>query len=207
MRTRYDRAELWADGIVHAGGLTFVTLGSVALLATLAGHVSTPILLATIVYLLTLAASTIASAAYNIWPERPFKWALRRFDHAAIYLLIAGTYTPFLAYAGMPTLLVLVWSVALVGVALKLLRPGRYERLLLLAYLGLGWCGIAAYGSLQDLLPVPVLGLLLLGGIVYSSGVVFHLWQRLRFHNAIWHAFVLVAAVTHFVAVWTLAGA
>jgi hemolysin III len=145
------------------------------------------------------------SAAYNMWPVSPAKWVLRRFDHSAIYLLIAGTYTPFLAQmksvlasAGLG---VGVWLSAIIGMALKLALPGRFDRLAVVLCLLLGWSGVIAYDSLASALPSASLWLLAIGGILYSLGTLFHVWRGLRFHHAIWHGFVLLAASCHYSAV------
>ena len=129
----------------------------------------------------------------------------RRLDHAAIFVMIAGTYAPFalVAIRGCfgAALLIFVCAVALSGVMLKLLCPQRFERSSLPVYLLLGWTGMAAIHSLLATMPVVCLVLLGLGGALYSLGIVFHLWVRLRYHNAIWHGFVLSGAACHFAAV------
>src|SRR4051794_21416588 len=145
------------------------------------------------------------SATYNLWPISPAKWVLRRFDHAAIYLLIASTYTPFLSDLNDPAasnLLVVVWMTACVGMILKIIYPAHFERLSILLYLGLGWSGVLVYERVITGLPLATVWLLVVGGVLYSAGVLFHLWERLRFHNALWHAFVLAAAACHFCAVF-----
>jgi hemolysin III len=145
------------------------------------------------------------SAAYNLWPVSPVKWLLRRLDHAAIFVLIAATYTPFLAepqsrFAGLG-LLAFVWVVALLGATVKLLFPGRFDRCAIALYLLLGWSGLIGDLPLVAALPEPILWLLAAGGLFYSAGVAFHLWEKLRFQNAIWHACVVVAACCHYAAV------
>jgi len=158
-----------------------------------------------LVYVIGLITMLAFSAAYNMWPVSPVKWVLRRFDHSAIYLFIAGTYTPFvgqmkntLASAGLG---IGVWLSAAVGMALKLALPGRFERLAVILCLLLGWSGVIAYDSLASAIPSSSLWLLAIGGFLYSLGTVFHVWRRLRFHNAIWHGFVLVGASCHYSAV------
>jgi hemolysin III len=147
------------------------------------------------------------SAAYNMWPVSPAKWVLRRFDHSAIYLLIAGTYTPFLVQMknvlASASLGIGVWLSAVIGMALKLALPGRFDRLAIVLCLLLGWSGVIAYDSLASAVPSLSLWLLAIGGILYSLGTLFHVWRRLRFHNAIWHSFVLAAASCHYSAVLT----
>ncbi len=198
---RYSPGELWADGVVHVVGVFLAVVGIAVFAATHRG--GDPLDLATSgIYLATLLFSLGASALYNMWPVGPAKWMLRRVDHSAIYLLIAGTYTPFAAQAGIWWLLWTVWSVAILGLVLKVGWPGRLDRLSIALYLAMGWSGVAALDTLVDVLSTPVLVLIGLGGVVYSAGVVFHLWERLRFQNVIWHGFVLTAAVIHYAAVW-----
>ena len=200
----YDRTEIIADGVVHAIGVSLGIVGAVTIvvMAVRAERIDVvPIL----VYVIGLVTMLALSAAYNMWPVSPVKWVLRRFDHSAIYLLIAGTYTPFLAQmknalasAGLG---IGVWLSAAVGMALKLALPGRFDRLAVILCLLLGWSGVIAYDSFASALPSSSLWLLAIGGILYSLGTLFHVLQRLRFHNAIWHGFVLLAASCHYSAV------
>jgi hemolysin III len=200
----YDRAEIIADGVVHAIGVCLGLIGAVALLV-IAVRLERIEVAPILVYVIGLVTMLGLSAAYNMWPVSPAKWVLRRFDHSAIYLLIAGTYTPFLAQ--MKSVLtsvglgVGVWLSAVIGMALKLALPGRFDRLAVVLYLLLGWSGVIAYDSLASALPSASLWLLAIGGILYSVGALFHIWQSLRFHNAIWHGFVLLAASCHYSAV------
>jgi hemolysin III len=140
-----------------------------------------------------------------MWPVSPAKWVLRRLDHSAIYLLIAGTYTPFLAQmksvVASAGLGVGVWLSAAIGMALKLALPGRFDRLAVVLCLLLGWSGVVAYDAFASVLPSASVWLLAIGGILYSVGTLFHVWRDLRFHNAIWHCFVLLAASCHYWAV------
>jgi hemolysin III len=200
-RWPYSVAELWADGAVHALGVVLTLVGATALLMAAAGRVSTGQFAAAGVYLATLALSIGASAAYNVWPVSRTKWLLRRLDHSAIYLLIAGTYTPFMVEVGAHRMLALVWCVAAAGIVLKLARPGRFDRLAILLYLALGWSGFAVYDAVAASLSGTVVALIVAGGIAYSVGVVFHVWEKLRFQNAVWHGFVLVASGVFYSAV------
>jgi hemolysin III len=200
----YDRAETIADAVIHAAGLVLGVAGAVVIAAAAAR--ARPIELApTCIYVIALVTMLGLSAAFNLWPISPTKWLLRRFDHSAIYLLIAGTYTPFLAlmknglaFAGLTTG---IWSSALLGIFLKLALPGRFDRLAVALYLLMGWSGVMAYDQLVPVLPAASLWLLAAGGLLYSFGTLFHLWERLRFQNAIWHGFVLLAAGCHYSAV------
>ena len=201
----YTPAEILADGIVHALGIGLGVLGAIILVVWAPTSLDTFALTAVLVYATALLAMFGISAAYNMWPVSPTKWLLRRFDHSAIYLMIAGTYTPVVSQlkASSETigLLIGVWSVALIGAALKLLLPGRFDGLSVVLYLLLGWSVVVVYDTVLPALPSPALLLLALGGLLYSGGVAFHVWRSLRFQNAIWHAFVLVAAACHWGAI------
>lgn len=203
LRWNYSRRELAADGAVHLAGVVLGSLGAAVLLVTTA---LTPLSLAeraaVVVYAATLVAMLGVSAAYNMWPVCPRKWMLRRADHALIYLMIAGTYTPLVALVGTGraawVLLAAIWVVSGAGVAVKLTMPGRFDRVAIALYLLLGWSGVLAYESVIAALSPEALRLLAAGGLLYSVGVVFHLWQSLPFQNAIWHAFVLAATACHY---------
>lgn len=199
------RNERVADAILHGCGVIATVAASAVLLTLAIQSGEARGIAAAAVYAGGLLASFGFSAAYNLCPASRWKDALRRCDHAAIYLFIAATYTPLclVALRGATgiALLATVWTVALGGFAMKLLWPRRFERLSLALYLALGWAGLAAAGAIVRALPPAALILLLVGGILYSVGVVFHVWRRLRFQNAIWHGFVLSAAACHYAAV------
>jgi hemolysin III len=201
----YDRAEIIADGVIHAIGMCFGLVGGIVIVALVVTHSTQAVVItAVLTYAVALAAMLWFSGTYNMWPVSPTKWILRRFDHSAIYLLIAGTYTPFMAQLKDSVvsggLLAGVWTTAAVGIVLKLVLPGRFDRLSIALYLLLGWSGVMAWSSIASL-PALTLWLLAAGGALYSVGVVFHCWRSLRFQNAIWHAFVLSAAACHYAAV------
>jgi hemolysin III len=202
----YDRVEIIADGVIHAIGFCLSLIGGIIIIVLVASESTKPAaIVAVSIYAVALFAMLGISAAYNMWPVSDTKWILRRFDHSAIYLLIAGTYTPFIAQLSNRSvaggLLTVVWLTAGVGVALKLMLPGRFDRVAIVLYLLLGWCGVAVYGSFFALLPNLIFWLLAIGGALYSLGVIFHILSNLRFQNAIWHACVLLAAICHFAAV------
>ena len=149
------------------------------------------------------------SAAYHLRHASPRREWLQRFDHAAIFAMIAGTYTPFtvrLARGWAEGLTAGIWIVAALGIAAKLWKPKGIARNSTVLYLALGWIGLAAAGPFIAALGLPTLILLAAGGVIYSAGVVFHLSQRLKYQNAIWHGFVLTAACVHYAAVLTVVG-
>ncbi len=204
----YDRAELIADGVIHILGLALGFVAATALIVLTGVFATAPEIVSVSVYAAGLVAMLGLSAAYNLWPVSPRKWLLRRFDHSAIYILIAATYTPIISQINDKlfaiALLTGVWLVALLGVLLKLFKPGRFDKLSVGLYLALGWSGLVAYDSVVQSLPVFALYCIGAGGVLYTLGVVFHAWRRLRFQNAIWHSFVLLGAACHYTAVLDL---
>lgn len=201
----YDRVELIADGVVHAIGVSLGLVGAIAIvvIAAISQHIAkiSPVA----VYSVGLLSMLGFSAAYNTWPVSHAKSVLRRFDHSAIFVMIAGTYTPFMAQMKgdlvATSLLIGVWLTAVAGIILKLLLPGRFDRVAVALYLLLGWSGVVVCEPVVAALPSLSIWLLAAGGALYSMGVVFYAWRSLRFQNAIWHAFVLVAACCHYSAV------
>ena len=208
VRWNYDRAELIADGVVHGIGVSGGLVAATVLIVLTAVYGS-PFEVAVIsVYVAGLLAMLVLSATYNLWPISRTKWVLRRFDHSAIYVLIAATYTPFIMELKQNVvaiaLLVGVWCIAIFGIVLKLAWPGRFDRLSVGLYLAMGWSGMMLYDKVVTALPSMALWLVVAGGALYSLGVIFHAWRRLRFQNAIWHCFVLLGAACHYTAVLDL---
>jgi len=202
----YDRAELIADAILHVAGIGLAVTG-LALLISMADGL--PSFQSTSVWIYGIGLITVlaTSAAYNAWPLGSTKLLLRRFDQSAIYLFIAASYTPLIARTDVvpnKVLLAAIWVVAWLGVALKLAFPFRFERLAILLCLALGWSGLLAYDLVFSPLTPTTVGLIVAAGALYSVGVVFHLWDNLRFQNTIWHAFVMSAAGLQFAAVFEL---
>lgn len=197
----FDMAEMVADGIVHGIGILLAIVAGSVLLTFAAFYAAPREIIALSIYVFSLIMVLSVSLAFNLWPVTPAKKLLARLDQAAIFLFIAGTYTPFLSFLAGTTsgnlLMALVWGASLVGIALKLIVPERFGRLAILLYLGIGWSGLLVFQKLATILPETTLWLLLAGGVVYSLGIIFHLWEKLRFQNALWHVFVVVGATLH----------
>jgi hemolysin III len=194
----YTRGERIADGAVHAAGIVFAVVATILLIVAASGETSVGTVVALSIYGAALIGSFIASACYHFTPwDRP-RALLRRIDHAAIYLKIAGTYTPLVVLIGSAFaygVLGLVWALAAVGAIAKLffwVRPSRWGVGL---YLGLGWLSVALVSSLIPLVSGVTLGLIVAGGLVYSLGAIVFSIDGLRYQNAIWHSFVLAASV------------
>ena len=208
IRWNYDRVELIADGIVHGVGIILGTIAATVLVVLTAVYATALDIVAVSIYVAGLMTMLVLSATYNLWPVSRTKWLLRRFDHSAIYVLIAATYTPFIMELKDSVfaiaLLIGVWCVAIVGIVLKLTCPGRFDRLSVGLYLALGWSGLMLYDKVVSGLPTVALWFVVAGGALYTCGVIFHAWRRLRFQNAIWHSFVLAGAACHYTAVLDL---
>ena len=200
----YTRIERTVDACVHAAGILFSVAAAALLLTGAFGTSPLSLFAGLIVYSIALVGMFTASAAYNLTSQAGLKEKLRRLDHAAIFVMIAGSYTPFALVVGGGAgyaMLAAVWAIAAIGVTIKLRFPRRFDKLSILLYLAQGWIVLFALDSITAALPDRALTLLLAGGIVYTAGVGFHLMERLHFHNAIWHCFVLGGAACQFIAV------
>lgn len=199
------RREKLADGVVHGIGIAASVSAATVLLCVAVGALPLVPTLAVAVYAAALVTLFAASAGYHLTPWPGLKAILRRLDHAAIYFKIAGTYTP-LTLLKMATphgyiLLGAVWAIGIFGAAFKLFLPGRLERTSYGLYLLAGWAGLFAVGELFASMPVAVLVLLGVGGVLYTVGVIFHLWDRMPYNIAVWHGFVLAGSACHFAAI------
>lgn len=211
MFPQYTMRERVADGCIHAIGVTASLVALTALLVIGVESQVTLWVLSLAIYGLALVAMFSCSAGYNLVVRPKLKEVLRRLDHAAIFLMIAGTYTPFVLIKMNNSwglgLLAVVWTMAAIGIVIKLFAPRFLDGLSTALYLVQGWAVIAAWEPLMWALPGRVLSLLVVGGVLYTIGVVFHLWERLPYQNAIWHGFVLSAASCHYAAVIVVVGA
>lgn len=192
----YSRAERVADAVVHVIGVLAALAGVCAVFRMWYAQMPWPTFVATSVYAAGLILMLGASAAYHMGAHTAARPILRRIDHAAIYLKIAGTFTPLSVILGTAfgyVILGLVWLLALAGAGAKLMAaPGRMSTGWW-PHVALGWVGAALIVPLWGLLPAHSLWLIVAGGLIYTVAVIFYCWESLRFANAIWHAFVLVA--------------
>jgi hemolysin III len=202
--SRYTAGERRADRLVHLAGLVLGGTGA-AILLTIAAHSAAAIFAASLVYSASLIAMLACSTLYHHHPTLAYRPFLRRLDHAAIFVLIAGTYTPFTVCrlhgmwaVGMTAA---VWTGAVVGVAVKLVGPVRSAGLSTVAYIALGWIGVIGARPILNAVDPRSLVLVAAGGMVYSIGAGIHRRRSLRFHNAIWHAMVVIAASCQYAAI------
>lgn len=200
----YTRAERIADAIVHIIGLGAALAGITSLFVALAFTMDGLTLAATILYCGALVLMLTASAAYHMAAHTSARPILRRLDHAAIYVKIAGTFTPLAVFLGTAfgyVVVALVWICAVVGASTKLMTaPGKMTTGWL-PYVALGWAGLALMVPLASVLPGPSLAMIVTGGLLYTAGVVFYCWESLRFANAIWHGFIVVASGCFFIGI------
>ncbi len=201
----YSRAERIADAVLHIAGV-IAALVAVPVMVTLAavwyGDAST--VGAAVIYGASLIAMLTFSACYHMARHGRSRQILRRLDHAAIYVMIAGTYTPFavlLAGDAAPSILAGIWGAALVGVGFKMVSARRWAGFTLTLYLAMGWAVVVIGGPILNGVSNATFTLIAAGGGFYTIGVVFLYWTRLRFHNAIWHAFVLIASFLIYAAI------
>ena len=201
----YTAAENLADRIVHLVGFASASVAVAWPWGRIGPAATSKQIGAMLAYSLGLVGMISASGLYNFARPGSLKAVLRSVDHSMIFVMIAGTYTPFTLVA-LPSALsiplcAVVWALAVLGTSLKIMFPGRYEMLLLTLYLGMGWLGLGVVPSLWSVLPASILLLLLIGGVIYSLGGLLHICGRVPFHNAIWHAMVVAAAGFHLAAV------
>ena len=201
----FTRGEEIANSLTHGLGLALSITGLGVLLTFAAMHGNAWMVVGCAVFGASLVLLYGASTLYHaLRAPRPKRW-WRVLDHGAIFLLIAGTYTPFmLVNLRGPwgwSLFGVVWALAVVGIALKLFLTGRFRVLSTLIYLFMGWLVLIAFKPLVAALPHGSLKLLVAGGAAYSAGTVFFMWKRLPYHHAVWHLFVLAGSVCHFFAV------
>ena len=203
MYPTHAKSERIADGSVHAIGVIGAVTGAVMLFVLLAGDVSGWQLTALAIYGIGLIGTFTASATYHLAPWHDIRPMLRRIDHAAIYLMIAGTYTPLVVMVGTPfsyTILGIVWLLAFLGITLKLFfwqAPGRFGPAL---YLIMGWLSVGLIWAIWPILPGSVITLIAAGGLTYTVGVLFYASKK-KFSTVIWHGFVVAASACFWAAI------
>jgi len=201
----YRASELAADRVIHVVGTLAGTVGSAILVGIAAAGAVLPTFSSSLVYSVCLVAMLGCSAAYNLASNPSRREFLRQLDHAAIFLMIAGTYTPFttcrLHGVWAIAMTTAVWTGAVTGAVMKLICPRRLEQVSIVAYLVLGWIILVGMRPLLSSVDLQTAVLIGAGGVLYSIGTGFYLWRALPFHNAIWHSFVLIAASCHYAAI------
>lgn len=202
----YSPGEELANRLTHGLGALFSVAGLVLMVVFSARYGDVWQVVSTAIFGATLVMLYTASTLYHSVQDERRKVLLQKFDHAAIFLLIAGSYTPFvLVTLRGPwgwSLFGVVWGLAIAGVALKFWYAGRFKLLSTLLYVAMGWLVLIALKPLMATLPIGGLQLLVAGGLCYTGGAVFYLWRRLPYNHAIWHLFVLGGSACHWSAVF-----
>jgi hemolysin III len=201
----YSSREEVANSISHGLGLllALVALPVLVLAAIEVGNVR--FLVGVSVFGGTMVLLYLASTLYHSISHEAAKQIFRIFDHTAIFLLIAGSYTPFsLGVLHGPwgwSLLAIVWTLAIIGITLKIRKRTRHSRISIVLYVLMGWLAVVAVKPMVMLIPVPGILLILAGGVAYTGGLAFFAAQRIRYNHFIWHLFVIAGTTCHFFAV------
>jgi len=210
--SEYSLGEEIANSVTHGVGalLSVAALTMLVVYATMAADPWCTVSVS--VFGTTLVLMYLASTLYHAFPQPKLKRLFRKIDHCAIYLLIAGTYTPFLLVNLRGpwgwSLFAVLWSIAIAGCCFKVAfidhgaHLGWWDKVSTALYVAMGWTIVVAIKPTVELVPQPALALMALGGLAYTGGVVFYLWHRLPYNHAIWHLFVLAGSTFHFFAVF-----
>ena len=201
----YTRKQEIVNGLIHGAGVLFGVAGLPVLTGISTAHGNTPGIIGSGIYgfcfLMTFAVSTVFHLAQEPALRRTFKIL----DHISIFFFISGSYTPFLlVYMSNPfghSLLIILWSLTAAGTVFKVFFTGKYEVISTVIYLAMGWIMVAGGRKFFEHLPVSVLIFVIIGAVLYSVGAFFYLWDKYPYTHAVWHAFVLAAALCHYVAV------
>lgn len=203
----YSAKEEFANTLTHALGMLLSIVGLVLLLIKASQHNADAMTIASMsIYGGSMILLFLASTLYHAIANPRAKRALKTFDHCAIYLLIAGSYTPFLLVTLRTPLAIglmaVIWGIALFGIIMKLAFVYRFKKLSLVTYLTMGWLSLIVIYQLAMNLSIEGLTLLAAGGVIYSLGVIFYVAKRIPYNHAIWHGFVLAGCACHFFAIY-----
>ncbi len=204
IRPAYSRAERLTDGAVHVTGVLLALMAVPMLISSTVNLGASPeVIIGTSVYGTTLLVLLTCSALYHTAESDEWRSILKRLDHCAIFIKIAGTYTPFILLSGahVSAYLVGLWGSAACGSLLKSIAPDRFRWLTLALYLTMGWTIVWAGGALLEDVPRTIVVIMLLGGVTFTVGVVFYLLDTVPFHKTIWHVFVLAGCILFFTAI------
>jgi hemolysin III len=203
------RREEIANSVSHAFGLAAAIVATPFLCVAAARQPNQAFYVGTIIFVATMWLLYLVSALYHAWPQTRLKCALQIFDHVAIFLLIAGTYSPLtlgpLHGAFGWTIFILIWALAGIGIVFKLRTGVRWKKVSLLMYLGMSWLVLIAVREFVRVVPMETVVWLFAGGIAYTSGLIFFANTRIRYSHFIWHLFVLAGTACHFCAIFSCA--
>lgn len=205
-RDEYTIGEEIANAVTHGAG-TLLSVAALVLMVVFASYSADPWRIVGVsVFGTSLIMLYLASTLYHSLSRTQLRDLMRIFDHCAIYFLIAGTYTPFLLVSLRGpwgwTLFAVLWGATVVGCVFKAFCIGRLHKVTTFLYLAMGWTILVAIKPAMEAVPVGAVVLMLIGGLAYSFGVIFYLWDRLPYNHAIWHLFVMAGSTAHFIAVF-----
>jgi hemolysin III len=203
--TRFKIRQEIVHSMIHAFGILFGIVCIPILTALAAKNGNVPAIVGASIYGFTFLMLFTFSVMYHGFQQPQVKRVLEIFDHISIYFLIAGTYTPFILIYQRNSfgymLLIILWSLTLLGIIFKIFFTGKFEILSVVIYMAMGWILLIGGKRFFNAMPSDVITFIIIGGILYSVGIVFYLWKKLKWHHAIWHFLVLVAAICHYVAI------
>jgi len=204
----YNRKQEIVNSLTHAVGILFGIVSMPFLISAAVARHNTTGIIGCAVYCFCYLLAFTSSTVYHVCKRNRLKDILRIFDHISIYFFIAGTYTPFLlVYMNNSfgiTMLCILWGLTLFGIVFKAYFTNRYEIVSTIIYLAMGWIMFAGGRTFFTHLPPQILLFIMIGGVLYSIGVFFYLWDKYKYTHAVWHLFVFSAAVFHFIAVWLI---
>jgi hemolysin III len=204
-RRKLSASEEVVNSVTHGIGVLLSIAGLIILVVAAALHGDAWHIVSFSIFGVSLVVLYTSSTLYHSFSKERFKNVFARFDHAAIFMLIAGTYTPFLLTSIRGalgwTFFGIIWAVAVTGIVIRSIHLHKYRRLMVLIYLIMGWMFIFIINSMIRNLPPLSLVFLLVGGLSYTVGVIFYAWRKLPFGHGIWHLFVLGGSIMHFFAV------
>lgn len=203
--TPFTLKQELVHSMIHGFGILFGIISIPILTALAAKNANVPGIVGASIYGFSFLMLFTFSTTYHGIQQKQVKRVLEIFDHISIYFLIAGTYTPFLLIFlwdsfGI-TLLSVLWSLTIIGIFFKIFFTGRFEMVSVIIYLLMGWILVSGGRRFFTMVPDNVLLFIIIGGALYTIGIVFYLWKSFAWHHAVWHFFVLAAAVCHYVAV------
>ena len=203
-----SKAEEIANFVSHTAGAGLAILGFIMLIIRASWYNNIPALISYIIFSLGLMVLYTMSSIYHRLKPSKAKNVFEILDHSSIYFLIAASYTPFLVLGlksnmGI-TLLVIQWVICIIGITFKAFFTGKFKGISTIVYLIMGWMIVFSWTELIAKISPISLGFLIAGGILYSLGTIFYMWKVCKFNHMIWHIFVILGSIAHYVAVWFL---
>jgi len=203
-----SRGEEIANFVSHTAGAGLAILGFIMLIIRASWYNNIPALISYIIFSLGLMVLYTMSSIYHGLKPSKAKNVLEILDHSSIYFLIAATYTPFLIlglHSNMGiTLLVIQWVICAIGITFKAFFTGKFKGISTIIYLLMGWMIVISWNELVTNISPISLGFLVTGGILYSLGTIFYMWKLCKFNHMIWHIFVVLGSLSHYIAIWFL---